>query len=72
MTVNVDAVVYFRVYDPIKSVKNVENAQFSTRLLAATTLRNTLGNRKQNMFSKDLTIIDASRHKDITRDITRP
>ena len=48
---NVDAVVYFRIYDPIKSVKNVANAQFSTRLLAATTLRNTLGINERQSFT---------------------
>lgn len=41
----VDAVVYFRIFDPVASVINVENAQYSTRLLAATTLRNQLGTK---------------------------
>jgi erythrocyte band 7 integral membrane protein len=45
VTVTVDAVVYFRIFAPIASVINVENAQFSTRLLAATTLRNILGTK---------------------------
>lgn len=43
VTVTVDAVVYYRVSDPTLSVNRVANAQYSTRLLAATTLRNTLG-----------------------------
>ena len=43
VTVNVDAVVYFRIFDPVTSVKNVANAAYATRLLAATTLRNMLG-----------------------------
>ena len=43
VTVTVDAVVYFRIFDPVTSVKNVANAQYSTRLLSATTLRNILG-----------------------------
>lgn len=43
VTVSVDAVVYFRVQNPILSVVNVENHAYSTRLLAATTLRNVLG-----------------------------
>jgi erythrocyte band 7 integral membrane protein len=42
VTITVDAVCYFRVFNPVISVINVENAQFSTRLLAATTLRNIL------------------------------
>ncbi len=45
VTVTVDAVVYFRIFDPIISVINVENANYSTRLLAATTLRNILGTK---------------------------
>lgn len=45
VTVTVDAVVYFRVFDPTMSIINVENYQGSTRLLAATTLRNILGTK---------------------------
>lgn len=45
VTVSVDGVVYFRVSDPIASVANVANADFSTRLLAQTTLRNVLGTK---------------------------
>lgn len=45
VTVSVDGVVYFRVNDPIASVANVANADFSTRLLAQTTLRNVLGTK---------------------------
>ena len=43
VTVTVDAVVYYRVFNPVASVISVANAQYSTRLLAATTLRNILG-----------------------------
>jgi erythrocyte band 7 integral membrane protein len=45
VTVKVDAVVYFKVLNPIMSVKNVADAQYSTKLLAATTLRNVLGTK---------------------------
>ena len=45
MTVAVDAVVYYRVNNATISVTNVEDAQRSTRLLAATTLRNVLGTK---------------------------
>jgi erythrocyte band 7 integral membrane protein len=45
VTVCVDAVVYFRIFDPVTSVTNVEDAPKSTQLLAATTLRNVLGTR---------------------------
>jgi len=45
VTVAVDAVVFYRVSDPEVTVTNVVNASHSTRLLAATTLRNVLGTK---------------------------
>ncbi len=45
VTVTVDAVCYYQIVNPVISVTNVTNAQYSTRLLAATTLRNTLGTK---------------------------
>ncbi|XP_062870280.1 stomatin (EPB72)-like 3b [Trichomycterus rosablanca] len=45
VTVSVDGVVYFRVSDPIASVANVTSADYCTRLLAQTTLRNVLGTK---------------------------
>ncbi|VDM38162.1 unnamed protein product [Toxocara canis] len=45
VTVSVEAVIYFRVNNPVVSVTNVNDAQFSTKLLAQTTLRNVLGTR---------------------------
>ncbi|CAJ0565368.1 unnamed protein product, partial [Mesorhabditis spiculigera] len=45
VTVSVEAVIYFRVSNPVISVTNVNDAQFSTRLLAQTTLRNVLGTK---------------------------
>ncbi|KAG5678775.1 hypothetical protein PVAND_008416 [Polypedilum vanderplanki] len=42
VTVSVDAVVYYRVSNATVSIANVENAHHSTRLLAQTTLRNTM------------------------------
>ena len=38
-----DAVVYYRIQNPMAAICNVENAGNSTRLLASTTLRTTLG-----------------------------
>ncbi len=38
-----DAVVYFRVFDAVVAVTNVQDAANSTRLLAQTTLRTRLG-----------------------------
>ncbi|XP_018645097.1 SPFH domain / Band 7 family protein,putative [Schistosoma mansoni] len=43
VTVAVEAVIYYRIFDPILSVVNVKNVNYSTRLLAQTTLRNVLG-----------------------------
>ena len=40
VTVAVDAVVYFRIFNSVISITNVEDAAKSTKLLAATTLRN--------------------------------
>ncbi len=43
ITVNVDAVVYYRVFDPNLAITKVENYMLSTNLLAQTTLRDILG-----------------------------
>ena len=40
-----DAVCYFKKVNPVWSVANVANAEYATRLLAATTLRNILGTK---------------------------
>ena len=45
VTVAVDAVVYYKISDPLASVCNVLNASQSTRLLASTTLRTILGTK---------------------------
>src|SRR2546429_355706 len=43
VSVEVDAVVYYRVYDPLKAVTEVQNYVQATNLLAQTTLRDVLG-----------------------------
>jgi regulator of protease activity HflC (stomatin/prohibitin superfamily) len=43
VTVDVDAVVYYRVFDPVKAVVSVENYILATNLLSQTTLRDVLG-----------------------------
>jgi regulator of protease activity HflC (stomatin/prohibitin superfamily) len=43
VTVHVDAVVYFNVFDPEKAVLNVEDYKTATEQLALTTLRSILG-----------------------------
>eukprot|EP00088_Acartia_fossae_P062109 TRINITY_DN7478_c0_g1_i1.p1 TRINITY_DN7478_c0_g1~~TRINITY_DN7478_c0_g1_i1.p1 ORF type:complete len:295 (+),score=87.77 TRINITY_DN7478_c0_g1_i1:31-915(+) len=45
VTVAVDAVVYYKVSNPVASVCKVTNANHSTRLLASTTLRTILGTK---------------------------
>lgn len=45
VTVSVDAVVYYRIFNAISSVTNVEDVDRSTRILAQATLRNALGTK---------------------------
>jgi regulator of protease activity HflC (stomatin/prohibitin superfamily) len=68
VSVDVDAVVYYRVFDPEKAVVSVENYILATNLLAQTTLRDVLGQveldellSKREELSKKLTeILDAA------------
>ena len=68
VTVEVDAVVYYRVTDPIKAITTVENYALATNLLSQTNLRDILGQveldellSKREEISKQLTdIIDAA------------
>ncbi len=57
VTVTVDAVVYIRIFDPVQAVNKVANAQYSTRLLAATSLRNILGTKTLQEILTDKEII---------------
>ncbi|MEM0233473.1 MAG: slipin family protein, partial [Candidatus Nezhaarchaeales archaeon] len=43
VTVDVDAVIYYRVFDPVKAVTTVENYIYATSLLGQTVLRDILG-----------------------------
>ncbi|XP_043928275.1 stomatin-like isoform X2 [Protopterus annectens] len=52
VTILVDAVVYYRIFNPTIAVTRVENADQATRMLAQTTLRNMLGTK---MLSEILT-----------------
>ena len=45
MTVFVNAIMYYKVKDPTSAVANVDDYSGSSRLLAATTLRNVLGTK---------------------------
>ncbi|CAG5125795.1 unnamed protein product, partial [Candidula unifasciata] len=53
VTVLVDAVVYYRVSDAALSITRVEDWNKSTRLLAATTLRNVLGTKNLSEILSD-------------------
>ncbi len=43
VTVGVDAVVYYRVVDPVKAVTRVENYHYAVMMMAQTTLRDIVG-----------------------------
>ncbi|KAM8976377.1 stomatin-like [Pelodytes ibericus] len=45
VTIMVDAVVFYRVFNPIMTVVKVDNASQATQMLAQTTLRNMLGTK---------------------------
>ncbi|VDL61657.1 unnamed protein product [Hymenolepis diminuta] len=60
VTVSVDAVIYYKVFDAMISVANVENAHHSTRLLAQTTLRNVLGTKRLSEILSERDVISAS------------
>lgn len=60
VTVSVDGVVYYRVFDPICSVANVTNVDHSTKLLAQTTLRNVLGTKNLSELLSDRDGISSS------------
>lgn len=63
VTCAVDAVVYYRVFNPEASVTNVANAAYSTKLLAQTTLRNQLGAvTLAGLLSERDTIADTMQH----------
>lgn len=45
VTIMVDGVVYYRVFNPTVSITKVEDANLATQMLAQTTLRNMLGTK---------------------------
>ncbi len=57
VTITVDAVCYYRTYNPVAAVTNITNAAYSTRLLAASTLRNILGTKSLQEILQDKDII---------------
>ncbi len=67
VTVDVDAVVYYRVFDPSKAIVAVENYRLATSLLAQTTLRDVLGqvelddllSKREELGKRLTTILDS-------------
>ncbi|XP_036344885.1 band 7 protein AGAP004871-like [Rhagoletis pomonella] len=45
VTISLDAAVYYRIFDPLLAVIQVENVHFATRMLAQATLRNIAGQK---------------------------
>lgn len=45
VTISVDAVIYYHINDPCAAVSNAQDCTYSTKLLAASTLRNVLGTK---------------------------
>lgn len=62
VTVSVDAVVYYKLVDPLKAVIQVENYSNSTSLLASTTLRNVLGTRNLSEILTEREAISQTMH----------
>ncbi|XP_019852929.1 PREDICTED: band 7 protein AGAP004871-like isoform X2 [Amphimedon queenslandica] len=56
VTILVDAVVYYKIFDPVISITNIRDAGWGTRLLAQTLLRNVLGSHSLGdaMTNRDL------------------
>lgn len=59
VTVTVDGVVYYRIFNPTVSVVAVENARYSTALLAATSLRNILGTHTLQEILREKDVISS-------------
>ena len=53
VTVAVDAVVYYKIREPLSAVCNVADYGKSTKLLASTTLRNFLGTKSLSEILSD-------------------
>lgn len=69
VTVTVDGVVYYRIFNPTVSVVAVENARYSTALLAATSLRNILGTHTLQEILREKDVI-SSKMQEVLDDAT--
>merc|ERR1711997_910006 len=70
VTVAVDAVVYYKIMNPMYAVCNITNASQSTRLLASTTLRNALGTKtlQEILSDREATALEILTHLDAAID----
>jgi erythrocyte band 7 integral membrane protein len=70
VTVAVDAVVYYKIMNPMFAVCNITNAAQSTRLLASTTLRNALGTKtlQEILSDRESTALEILTHLDAATD----
>merc|ERR1712114_53328 len=70
VTVAVDAVVYYKIMNPMYAVCNITNASQSTRLLASTTLRNALGTKtlQEILSDREATALEILTHLDAATD----
>ncbi|KAL2085881.1 hypothetical protein ACEWY4_019201 [Coilia grayii] len=71
VTIMVDAVVYYRVFNPVVNLTQVEDANMATQMIAQTTLRNMLGtkslaellmDREEMAEHMEAVLYDASKH----------
>merc|ERR1712037_318908 len=70
VTVAVDAVVYYKIMNPMFAVCNITNAAQSTRLLASTTLRNALGTKtlQEILSDREANALEILSHLDAATD----
>ena len=71
VTVFVNAIMYYKVRDPTSAVANVDDYSGSSRLLAATTLRNVLGTKTLGDILSERESI-ATEMQDLLHEATEP
>ncbi len=62
----VDAVVFYRIYNPTMAIINIENANTSTNYVAQTTLRNVLGTKRLSELLSEREQISAEMQVSVT------
>ena len=72
VTVFVNAIMFYKVKDPISAVANVDDYSASARLLSATTLRNVLGTKslkeilsERETIARDMQVRDSVTLRDM-------